>query len=319
VKPRCTPVVRHARLLVPLALCALLVPPEASAQGVIYDVYSRYQRITVVDTPGGYRQLLFDTQIEGADAIQSEMSLANPDELTLPYARYMIAALPAAERAQRILVVGLGGACIQRFLRKLLPDATIETAELDPEVRSVAAKYFFFKEDAQQVVHLGDGRAFIERSKDKYDLILLDAFSATSIPYALTTREFLQAVKDRVAEGGVVAANLWSSDASYWDMVKTYAAVFPTWHVLNCAGAGNNILVARPSKTGVSTQAWADRAAAFEKGHPTGLDLPQLILSGADDETIPERARVLSDKRPGGRDGPGLQSRHNPVCPGSQP
>ncbi len=294
---RCAAFARHVRLSLPFAFCALLLPLEAGAQGVVYDVRSQYQRITVVDTPGGYRQLLFDSELEGADAIQSEMNLANPDELTLPYARYMIAALPAAERQRHILVVGLGGACIQRFLRKLLPDATIETAELDPEVRNVAAKYFFFKEDAQQVVHLGDGRVFIERSKEKYDLIMLDAFSATSIPYQLTTREFLEAVRDRVAEGGAVAANLWQSDPSYWDMVKTYAAVFPVWHVLNCAGAGNNILVARPAKAEFSVQAWADRATAFEKGHPTGLDLPELIRGGADSSPIPDRARVLTDKR----------------------
>lgn len=292
---------RHGAGRLLLTVCALLLPLVAAAQdvSVVYDVHSQYQRITVVDTPSGYRQLLFDTNLDGVDAIQSEMNLANPDELTLPYARYMIAALPAAERAQRILVVGLGGASIQRFLRKLLPDATIETAELDPEVRDVAAKFFFFKEDAQQVVHLGDGRAFIEQSKEKYDLIMLDAFSATSIPYHLTTREFLAAVRDRVAEGGAVAANLWDSDPAYWDMVKTYAAIFPVWHVLKCAGAGNSILVARPSKADVSVRAWADRAVAFEKSHPTRLDLPQLILGGSASQKIPDGARVLSDKGAG--------------------
>jgi len=306
VKPLHAPPARQARLLLPLTLCALLLPLETAAQGVVYDVQSQYQRITVVDTSGGYRRLLFDTGTDGADAIQSEMNLANPDELTLPYARYTIAALPAADQLRRILVVGLGGASIQRFLRKLLPDATIETAELDPEVRSVAAKFFFFREDAKQVVHLGDGRAFIERSKDKYDAVILDAFSATSIPRHLTTREFLEAVRDRVAEGGVVAANLWGSDAGYWDMVKTYAAVFPAWHVLNCAGAGNNILVARPSKADFGVKAWAAKAAAFEKTHPTALDLPELISNGADSDTIPEHARVLSDKGPGGHNGPEL-------------
>jgi spermidine synthase len=306
IEPFCTRGGPRTRLLLTLVLCASLLPLEAAAQGVVYDAYSQYQRITVVDTPGGYRQLLFDTQLDGADAIQSEMNLENPDELTLPYARYMIAALPAAEPPRHILVIGLGGASIQRFLRKLLPDATIETAELDPEIRNVAAKYFFFKEDAQQIVHLGDGRAFIEGSKDKYDLIMLDAFSATSIPYQLTTREFLEAVREHVAEGGVVAANLWQSDASYWDMVKTYATVFPVWHVLNCAGAGNNILVARPAKGDFSVQAWADRATVFEKNHPTGLDLPELIRGGADSSPIPERARVLTDKRSVGYDGPEL-------------
>jgi spermidine synthase len=179
-----------------------------------------------------------------------------------------------------------------------LPEVIVETAELDPEVRAVAAAYFFFKEDARQIVHLGDGRAFIEGAKQKYDLIILDAFSATSIPDRLTTREFLQAVKSRLEEGGIVCANLWSSEASYWDMVKTYSAVFPELHVLRCAGSANNLVLALPVRTGLTVQGWVDRATAFEKVHPTGLDLPRLIDYGASETTtIPDSARILLDPK----------------------
>jgi spermidine synthase len=290
---------RTSRTLWPAALCALLLPLPAAAQDpeVIYEVRSQYQLITVLDTPDGYRRLIFDRRFDGTDAIQSEMNLANPDVPTLSYARHIMAALPVVARPRRVLVVGLGGACIQRFLRKLLPDVTIETAELDSVIRDVATKYFFFKEDARQIVHLGDGRTFVERSKDKYDLILLDAFSATSIPYHLSTREFLQSVKDHLAEGGVVCANLWDLDASYWDMVKTYSAVFPEVRILKCAASGNSLVLAAPVKVDLTVQAWADKATAFEKAHPTGLDLPELIRRGAaGTPAIPESARVLVDK-----------------------
>ncbi len=283
-------------------LYVLVTPLAVTAQqaGVIYEVQSKYQRISVRDTDYGYRQLIFDGHPDGFDAIQSEMDLANPDVPTLSYARHMMAALAVVERPRRILVVGLGGACIQRYVHRLLPEAVIETAELDPEVRAVAAAYFFFKEDARQVVHLGDGRAFVETTKQRYDLIILDAFSATSIPDRLTTREFLQAVKDRLAEGGVVCANLWSSEASYWDMVKTYAAVFPEFHVLKCAGSANNLVLAMPVRTGLTVRGWVDRATAFEKIHPTGLDLPRLIDYGAEDTTtIPDSARILLDPQRG--------------------
>jgi len=294
---------RHVlRLLCAAALGALWPVRQLAAQEtrILYEVRSRYQLITVRDTANGYRQLIFDRRFDGSDAIQSEMNLVNPDDLMLSYARHIMAALPLVSKPRRILVVGLGGACIQRYLRKLLPDATIETAELDPEIRDVAAKYFYFKEDARQVVHLGDGRGFIERSKENYDLILLDAFSATSIPYHLSTQEFLQAVKARVAEGGVVAANLWDGKAGYWDQVRTYAAVFPEPRVVKCAGSGNSIVLAAPAAIDLTVRAWADKATAFERTHPTGLELPQLILRGATEKTdIPGHARVLSDKPQG--------------------
>ena len=281
-----------------LVLSALLLPLPVAAQGsdVVYEVRSRYQTITVLDTPSGCRRLIFDRGISGFGAVQSEMDLANPDVPTLSYVRHVMVALPIVSQPRRILVIGLGGASIQRFVRKLLPAATIETAELDPAIRDVAAKYFHFQEDARQVVHIGDGRAFIERSPHKYDLIVIDAFSATSTPYHLTTREFLQAVRDRLADGGVVCANLWETASGFWDVVRTYSVVFPEFRLVRCAGSGNSLVIAWPVKAGVTVEAWTRAAAAFEKAHPTGLELPNLTLRGAEEATtIPDTAVVLAD------------------------
>ena len=286
------------RLLLALTLGAFLsLPGWAQEDRIVYEVRSQYQLITVLDTANGCRQMIFDGKFDGTDAIQSEMNLADHNELMLSYARHIMTALPMVEKPKRILIVGLGGACMQRYLYELLSDATIETAELDPEVRDIAAKYFFFKEDDRQIVHMGDGRKFIEDSKDKYDIIFLDAFSSTSIPYTLATQEFLKAVKDRLADGGAVCANLWDGGADYPDMVKTYSTVFPELHVVKCAFSGNSILLALPNKMDLTVQAWMDKAKAFEKRHPTGLNLAQLIERGAAEKThIPENARVLLDK-----------------------
>ena len=288
---------RSRALLLAVILGGFISLPSC-AQEVLYEVQSRFQYITVRDTANGFRQLIFDGRFDGTDAIQSEMNLSNPLELTLSYSRHIMTALPIANQLQRILVVGLGGACMQRYLHQLLPDARIETAELDPEIRNIAARYFYFKEDSRQVVHLGDGRTFLENSKDKYDIIFLDAFSAVSIPYSLATQEFLETVQEHLADGGVVCANLWDAEADYNDMVKTYSAVFPEIHVVKCAYSGNSILLALPGKVDLQVKAWMDKAAAFEKDHPTGLNLPQLIERGAAETVnIPASARILTDKK----------------------
>ncbi len=292
------PALLTRRLLPALLLCTCLRSPSwAQGDEVIYEVRSSYQLITVQDTANGFRQLIFDGRFDGSDAIQSEMNLYNRDELTLSYLRHIMTVLPVASRSKRILIVGLGGACMQRFLYKLLPDAVIETAELDPEIREVAARYFFFREDGRQIVHLGDGRRFIEASKVKYDIIFLDAFSALSIPYHLATREFLKSVKDHLADGGLACANLWDAEADYHDMLRTYADVFPELHVVKCASSGNSILMALPAKAGLTIKAWMEKADAFEKTHPTGLNLSQLIQRGAFEKVdIPPTARLLLDK-----------------------
>jgi spermidine synthase len=276
-----------------LMMEALNLPGPCQEGQVVYEVASRYQRITVLDTASGARQLIFD----GTDSIQSEMNLDNHEELMLSYARHMMTGLPVPAKIKRILILGLGGACMQRYLYKLLPEVIIETVELDPEVRNIAARFFYFAEDARQIVHLGDGRTFIENSKAKYDVIFLDAFSATSIPYHLATQQFLKSVKDRVAEGGVVCANLWDGEADYPNMVKTYAAVYPELHVVKCSFSGNSILLALPLRIDLTMARWMDMAAAFEKMHPTGLGLAQLVSRGAAEQvSIPAGAKILLDK-----------------------
>jgi spermidine synthase len=264
---------------------------------IIHEVQSQYQRISVLDTANGYRQLIFDGKFDGTDAIQSEMNLSRPNDLTLSYSRHMMAALSLVEEPKRILVVGLGGACMQRYLHQLLPSVTIETVELDPAIRRIATEYFSFHEDGRQIVHISDGRRYLEDSKDQYDIVFLDAFTATSIPYRLATREFFNAVKSRIAKGGIVCANLWDENADFPHMLKTFSSVFPELHSLKGANSGNFILLAFSKTIGLTVQEWAKKAEVFEQKHPTGLDLPLLIRQGARQRTsIPANARVLLDK-----------------------
>lgn len=286
------------RLSLALTLGAFLsLHVRAQETRIVCEVQSQYQLVTVLDTANGYRRLIFNGRLDGTDPIQSEINLADPEELTLSYTRHIMTTLPVAEKLERILIVGLGGASMQRYLYKLLPNAIIETAELDPVIRDIAAKYFFFREDDRQIVHIGDGRMFIESSKDKYDIIFLDAFNATSIPYQLTTQEFLEAVKARLGEGAVACANLWDGAADYPDMLKTYSAVFPELHVVKCSNSGNSILLALPAKADLMVQTWVDKARKFEKTYPTHLDLSRLLERGAAEKTyIPKNAKVLVDK-----------------------
>jgi len=49
---------------------------------------------------------------------------------------------------KRVLVLGLGGGVISTYLGRFLPDATIDTVELDPGVIDVAKKIFGVRETA---------------------------------------------------------------------------------------------------------------------------------------------------------------------------
>jgi spermidine synthase len=282
-------------------IAAFLLPILLGCQihRIVHQVRSPFQLVTVVDTPHGFRRLIFDGRLDGSDPIQSEMNLSKPRDLVLSYTQAMMAALPLADHKRRILLIGLGGASMQKFLHDLLPETVLETVEIDPAVVWIAQKFFGFEPDDNQIVHVGDGRAFIENSKKRYDIIFLDAYGPDSLPYSLATQEFLEAVRDRLAEGGVVCSNLLTGNPQFWDMVKTYAEVFSELRLIKPPRSGNAILFAPLDRPGLNTEVWAREAAAYEEEHPTGLDLAMLIHGHAEDQLrIPDRAKVLRDKIP---------------------
>ena len=241
--------------------------------------------------------MIFDARLDGTDPIQSEMNMLDPTELTLAYSQHMITSVALANNPKNILIVGLGGGCLERYLYKVLPETTITTAELDPEVLKAATKYFSFKEDERQKVAIGDGRKFIAQSKDKYDVIMLDAFSAVSIPYALSTKEFLTLCKDHLAPGGLVSANLWEEEPTYRSMLKTYSAVFPEWYVVRCAGSTNAIVTALPEKRNLTLASWKKTAKDFDATRKSGLNLPVLLDLGFQAKVdIPATAKLLLDQ-----------------------
>ena len=78
---------------------------------------------------------------------------------------------------------------------------------------------------------------FIHNSKQQYDLILLDAYTAGGrIPFHLTTREFLTDVREHLRPRGVALMNVISSvkgakSKLYRAELKTFGAVFGAEHV----------------------------------------------------------------------------------------
>jgi spermidine synthase len=282
-----------------IAAILLLILLGCLSYQVVCQVRSPFQLVTVVDTPNGFRRLIFDGRLDGSDPIQSEMNLSNPRDLVLSYTQAMMAALPLADHQRQILLIGLGGASMQKFLHDLLPETVLETVEIDPEVVRIARKFFGFEPDDNQIVHVGDGRAFIESSEKRYDIIFLDAYGPDSIPYSLATEEFLEAVRDRLAGGGVVCSNLLTGNPHFWDMVKTYAEVFPELRLIKPPRSGNAILFAPLDRAGLTTEAWIREAAAFEEEYPMDFNLPKLIRRHTQDRVrIPKRAEVLRDKIP---------------------
>jgi spermidine synthase len=223
--------------------------------------------VLVVDD-GDIRYLRFGN-VEGDD--QSEISLSDPDAVPMEYIRYATIGLAYTRGRGRTLMIGLGGGTFTTMLRRLFPDMWIEVAEIDPVVADVAKRFFGLREDDRYHVHIGDGRAYVERSTEMYDLVLLDAFSGAGIPAHLGRRDFFELVRTRLAEGGAVVANIAAADdAVERGLVDAFREAFPLNACFETPESGNIVLV------GVVGRPLPDAAALRDRARTLGaaLDLP---------------------------------------------
>ena len=175
-----------------------------------------------------------------SDEWQSRIDLDRPDELQPPYMQAMMLALLWNDRPARVHVLGLGGGCIPRFLRRLDPALHIDCTEIDPAVVEFARTYFGFREDSRLRVLVQDGREYLAgRTGDEpYDVIFLDAFRGVGFaPLRLSTREFLRACRSQIRPGGVLVANVMLRGGLLQERLATLADVFPCLRVHEGAGA----------------------------------------------------------------------------------
>lgn len=282
-----------------LALMLLACTLGAIAQvteRVIHKAASRFSDVLVVSEDGnGLRSLRFEMH----GARQSVVKPGDPDHLELAYARAIPAVFTWKPEPRRILVVGLGGGTLPMFMRRHLPESDIDAIELDPAVVEVARSHFGFRDDARLKAHVGDGRRWIERARGgRYDLIVIDAFSAHEVPYPLATREFLLAVQQSLTADGVVIANMWGRLANplYDDMVATYLSVFPAVSVMDIAGSGNKLVLASRSTAVPDPQESIERASRLNARFSLRHDLAAMVRQGMRQPDRQERGgSVLTD------------------------
>jgi len=143
--------------------------------------------------------------------IQSGISKKDNITSIAPYTDGFHLGLVFVPNAKKVLFIGCGGATGPRQFRKFYPNLQIDIVELDPEVVKMAKKYFNLKEDEKLKVIVEDGRVYLNRSKEKYDIIILDAYFAEAIPFHLTTKEFMDVVKKHLEPKGVVICNVIGS------------------------------------------------------------------------------------------------------------
>jgi spermidine synthase len=149
----------------------------------------------------------------GGDAIQSAMRLDAPDRIELDYVHAMMAFLLFRPKPRDVLMVGLGGGSMARFIHQRMPQTRVTVIEIDPGVVTVARRYFHFpEEDARLEVVIGDGAGVVPQRPASCDVLVVDGFVNGSPAKDLCTRSFYDGAFAALRPGGVMVANFMSDD-----------------------------------------------------------------------------------------------------------
>jgi predicted membrane-bound spermidine synthase len=130
-----------------------------------------------------------------------------------------------AQHSQRLdlLFIGGGGYTLPRCIEVAFPTARVDVAEIDPGVTEVAYRFMALPRNTRVHTVNSDARWFLMRSNRMYDIIFGDAFNDISVPYHLTTREFIEMQKRHLKPEGVLATNI-IDDVPFGDFLPSYLA-----------------------------------------------------------------------------------------------
>lgn len=181
----------------------IFVPP--SSDGVIERIDSSSAHYEITSTLGPTGQIV--GLMTGPYGVQSAVYQDGRSDLVFWYTNEM-ARLTTERQPDSLLILGGGAFTLPQYLAEKLPDTTIDVVEIDPKLEPISKKYFHYKDPTNVTVYFEDARTFVNREGKKYDMILVDVYGDTMIPFALMTREYGRAIASHLATDGIVLANL---------------------------------------------------------------------------------------------------------------
>ncbi len=210
----------------------------------------------------------------GSDTVQSAMRIGAPNDLELSYTRSMMGFLLFNDHPKLVLMIGLGGGSVAKFIYHRMPWTTLRAIELRERVLTVARRYFDVPpDDTRFEVILGDGAEFASRPTVCADLVVVDGYDGESHVEALATTAFYRDCHERLNTGGMMVVNLWGGDREFHDTLKRIESAFPAGTLCLPAEKPGNIIVFgfRSAPGSLEWSVLDERAAALEPRYGLGF------------------------------------------------
>lgn len=110
---------------------------------------------------------------------------------------------------KKIAIIGLGVGTMNCYST---PESEMTFIEIDQGVVDVARSHFTFLDDCTgkkppQII-VGDGRIEMQKLDEKFDMIIIDAFSSDTIPIHLMTTDAIAGYMEKLNDNGIIVMNI---------------------------------------------------------------------------------------------------------------
>ncbi len=117
---------------------------------------------------------------------------------------------------EHILLLGVaGGSVVKTLIDEIHYKGKITGVEIDPDMIQVANEYFNLNQIEQLEIVIDDAFEFVLKTKDKYDLIIIDIFEDINMPNFLFENFFSDRVCFHLKSGGFVLFNTMILDEAH--------------------------------------------------------------------------------------------------------
>ena len=164
---------------------------------------------------GNVRTLNMDSGYQSATFIDDYRKF----ELVYPYTDAYNEMFKANIDIKNVLMIGGAGYSYPKYYISHYQDKKMDVVEIDEDIVKIAKEYFYLdeliekydKDNERLNLITDDGRIYLNKTKEKYDAILNDAFSGKTPAKTLTTIECVQKIKESLNPNGVYMTNILNS------------------------------------------------------------------------------------------------------------
>lgn len=197
---------------------------------LVHQTLDEHGAIEVIDTKGE-RALHF-----GSHSRQSSMIIDNPNHLNSFYAQAMMGLLLFNDSPKDILMIGLGGGTITKYLLHQFRDCKIKVIEFRSSVLKVARSHFQLPLDPRLKVKIGCGGEYVSnqslQTEEQHDLMVIDAYDHQGMALEVSSEKFFDDCRVLLKDDGMLAINLWGTNKDLfqevtWNMGRVFG-----WRIL---------------------------------------------------------------------------------------